>query len=46
MPGSYGVKLRLQWNWLKIEIWDLQVSYSNGMYVVSLDPVGPYPKIG
>ena len=42
MPGCHEVKAIL----LKIEIWDLQTSYSNGMYSVSLDPLGPYPKFG
>ena len=46
MPGCYEVKAILQWNWLKIEIWDLQTQCSNGMYSVSLDPLGPYPKFG
>ena len=45
MLGCYGVKFRYGWNWLKIEIWDLQALYSNAMYLVFLDPVSPYPKI-
>ena len=46
MPGCHEVKAILQWNWLKIGIWDLQTPCSNGMYSVSLDPLGPYPKFG
>ena len=46
MPGCHEVKAILRWNWLKIEIWDLQTQYSNGMYSVSLDPLGPYSKFG
>ena len=46
MPGCYGVKFRCRWNWLKIEIWDLQAPYINGMHLVSLVVGGPYPKFG
>ena len=46
MPGCCEVKAILRWNWLKIDIWDLQTPYINGMYLVSLDPLGPYPKFG
>ena len=46
MPGFHEVKVLLQWNWLKIEILDLQSPYINGMYSVSFDPLGPYPNFG
>ena len=31
-------------NWLKIRIWDPKDLWSNAIYLVSLDPAGPYPK--
>ena len=36
----------MHWNWLKIGLWDPQTPYSNPVYLVSLDLVSPYPKIG
>ena len=44
MPGCYGVKFLLQSIWLKIEIWDLQGMYINGMNLVFLDPDNPLHK--
>ena len=44
MPGCYRVKCIPWWNWLKIEIWDLQTSYNITAQLVSLDHVSPYPK--
>ena len=44
MPGCYGVKFLLQSIWLKIEIWDLQGMYINGMNLVFLDPDNPHHK--
>ena len=44
MPGYYGVKIILRWIWLKIEICNLQTPYIDGMYLVSVGPLGPYPK--
>ena len=52
IPGgrsiNYRVKLKMHWNWLKIGSWDPQTPYAyvNAVYLVSLDPVSPYPKIG
>ena len=46
MPCCYGVKFICRWNWLKIEIWDLQAPYINGMHLVSLVVGGPYPRFG
>ena len=34
----------MHWNWLKIGLWDPQTPYSNAVYLVSLDPVSPYPQ--
>ena len=44
MPGCYGVKFIPWWNWLKIEIKDLQAPYCKAMSLVFLDPSSPYPK--
>ena len=44
MLGCYGVKFRCRWNWLKIDIQDLQALYNKAMYLVSFIPVSPYPK--
>ena len=44
MPGCYGVKFLLQSIWLKIEIWDLQGMYIDGMNLVFLDPDNPHHK--
>ena len=38
MLGCYGVKFRSGWNWLKIEIWDLQALYSNACTWFSWTP--------
>ena len=44
MLGCYGETFRCRWNWLKIEIYDLQALSNKAMYLVSLGPVSPYPK--
>ena len=36
----------MHWNWLKIGLWDPQTPYNNAVYLVSLDPLSLYPKIG
>ena len=46
MLVCYGVKFRCRWNWLKIEIWNLQASYNISVQSVSLDPISLYLKIG
>ena len=46
MLGCYGEKFRCRWNWLKIEIWNLQASYNISVQSVSLDPISLCLKIG